>query len=237
VIGKWHFVVLEAALWSYSLQRGGHVKLAQMKRTTGRDPSWAMRVADKTGREDYELTIRGPNALVSKVFEKSDPEIEIDPHGSDDTARKRIIELRDKYSRSAKAPHVDDGKGAFKKPRLKIDEKTSVVVSLRRIRGEGTFWAFFIPFLFIPRGANLLFALPPVFSCVGSVFPLAGDPDLFLTLNGVFTPTVAMSIRAGTAIDSVAFGPMPVRFPPAFVPFFRVSGFTTTLTGFLMAGI
>ena len=171
------------------------------------------------------------------MFQKSDAEIEIDPHASDEIAQKRIAELRDNYSRSAKAPLVDDGKGAFKKPQIKIDEKTSIVVSLRRTRGEGTFWAFFVPFLLIPRGINLFFVLPPVFSCTGSVFPLTGDTDLFLTINGLFTPTVAMSIRAGSAIDSVAFGPLPVRPSLPFVPFFRVNGFTTTLTGFFMAGM
>lgn len=108
------------------------MKLAQMKHTNEGGQRWTIAIADKKGRKDYELAIRGPEALVSRVFEKSDSEIEIDPHASTETAQKRFGELREKYSATAKTPVVDDGKDPFKKPSLKIDEKTSVSPYPRR---------------------------------------------------------------------------------------------------------
>lgn len=215
---------------------GVTMKLARMKPTKEGGQRLTIAIADREGREDYELAVRGPKALISRVFEKADAEIEIDPNASTEIAQKRFGELRNKYSASAKPSLADDGKDPFKKPQLKIDEKASVVISLYRTRGAGTFWAFYIPLLFVPRGANLFFILPPVFTSFGAVYPLSGDPDLFLTLNGALTPTVAMSIRGGTAVDSVAFGPTSALLPSPFVPFFRVNGFASGLTGFFMAG-
>jgi len=210
------------------------MKLPELKRTAKGDQKWTTALADVKGRQDYEMAIRGSATLVSRVFEKSDFEIQIDTDLSRDAAPKRALELWDKYASTAKDRYVDDGEKPFKKPSEKISEKTSVVVSFRRTRGEGTFWSIFLP-LFIPTGANLIFILPPVTNCISAVFPLSGDPDLFLTLNGVRTPTVAMSIRAGLATDVVSFvSPPPFFFP--FVPFFRVSGFAASFTGFFMSG-
>ena len=211
------------------------MKLADLKRVTGDSQKRTIALTDTKGREDYELAIRGPAALVARVFEKSDFQIEIDPAATVKTAQTRLRALTEKYSSPAKTPFPDPGENAFKRPSTTFNQKNAIVVSLRRIRGQGTFWAFGVPPIALPRGINLLFILPPVSFCVGVVRPFIGDADLFLTLNGTFTPTVAMSILGGTAVDVVSFG-LTAGAPSLFVPFFRVNAFTTCLTDFFMAG-
>jgi hypothetical protein len=210
------------------------VKFSELKQTK-KGRAWTTALKDTSGREDYEMAIRGPAPLVSKAFAKSEFEIQIDTALSGEAAQKLVVESLAKYSATVKDRYLDVGEMAFKKSAGKISEKKSVVVSFRRTRGEGTFWAIYIPLLFVPAGANLFFALPPVRTCAASVFPLSGDPDLFLTLNSTLTPTVAASLLGGTAIDTVSFTSGPPFFFP-FVPFFRVNGFATGLTAFFMAG-
>ena len=211
------------------------VKFSELKPTSKGGRTWTTALKDTLERDDYEMAIRGPAPLVSRAFAKSDFEIQIDTALSGEAAQKRIAESLAKYTATVKDRYVDVGETALKKPAEKISERRSVVVSFRRTRGEGTFWAIYLPILFVPAGVNFFFALPPVRTCVASVFPISGDPDLFLTLNGVFTPTVAASILGGTAVDTVSFtSGAPFFFP--FVPFFRLNGFATGLTGFFMAG-
>jgi hypothetical protein len=210
------------------------MKIEQMEKSKERGPKWTAVLTDTRGSDSYELAIRGPKALVGRVFEKSNFEIEIDPDASAETAQTRLAQLFAKYSVTAKDPFVDPGHNPFKKPTARIDEAKSVIVSVRRTRGKGTLWALFFPLLWVPAGANLFFILPPVSFCHAAVFPVVGDPDLFLTLNSPLPPTVAMSKMSLTAIDSVTFG-VP-GLPGVFVPFFRVNGFTTGVTGFFMFG-
>jgi len=213
------------------------MKFSELKRVTKStkgSQKWLTELADTNDLKNYEMAIRGPNQLVSRVFAKSEFAIEIDTALSGESAARRYNELWAKYSATAKDTYMDDGESPFKKPTATISDKDSIVVSLRRTQGAGTFWSVFIP-LFVPRGVNIFFILPPVRTCVGALFPVSGDPDLFLTLNGVFTPTVAASIRAGTAVDSVSFTSAPPLFVP-FVPFFRVRGFAAGFTGFFMSG-
>jgi hypothetical protein len=205
--------------------------ISQLTQTKGPDTRWITGLADTTGNATYELAIRGPKDMVMRVFERSDFEFEIDPNAFGEAAQRRLKQLFDKYSVNAKDPFVDPGQNAFKKPASAIDERKSIVVSVRRTEGRGTFWALFFPLLALPRGFNLFFILPPVSFCQAWVLPVLGDADLFLTLNGPMPPIVASSTLAGTAIDTVSFGLTGV-----FVPFFRVTGFTTAVTGFLMAG-
>jgi hypothetical protein len=207
------------------------MKLDQMKPSKGRVPKWTATLTDSKGGDSYELSIRGPKPLVEQMFKQSEFEIEIDPGASAETAQKRVLQLSAKYSDTAKDPFVDPGENLFKKLPGRINERQSVIVSVRRTRGKGTFWAFFFPLLVVPTGANLFFILPPVSFCHAAVFPLAGDPDLFLTLNSPLPPVIASSRLGGTSIDSVVFGSLG-----SFVPFFRVLGFTGGVTGFFMGG-
>ena len=86
--------------------------------------------------------------------------------------------------------------------------------------------------LALPRGANLFFALPPICNAAGVVVPITGDPDLFLSANGPRNPIIAASTRGAGLIDRVAFGPAICWPWQEFVPWFRVNGFSSCVTGF-----
>lgn len=221
------------------------MNLKNMKRSRSENGVYTLTLADDEGAEDYELTISGSHALVEKVFEKSDFEITIGPKTNGKEAERRAQGLWTKYSSTktpAAAPAEDLG-GLAKFIRKDPTTKNAIVVSLRRTRGEGTFFALWFPLLFIPRGVSLFFPTPHAsIFCQGAVTPTFGDADLFLTLNGFSPPVVASGTRAGQATDSVSHvvpiafvvpGPAPIiiRSPPV-MPFYRVLGFTTCQTNF-----
>src|SRR5262249_12736667 len=153
----------------------------------------------------YELNIRGAKPLVERVFKKSEFEFEIDPDVSAETVPKEALQVPAKYLDIAKDPFADPGENAFKKPPGRINERQSVIVSVRRTRGKGTRFNLFFPLLFVPAGANLFFVLPRVQLGSGTVFPLLGDPDLFLHLNSPTGPVLASSTLGGLSMDSVDF--------------------------------
>jgi hypothetical protein len=218
-----------------------------MKRSGKETARYTLTLADDQGAEDYELTITGTRTLVEKVFAESDFEITISPKANEKEAERRAHELWTKYSSAMvkEAAPAEDIDSLSKSAPKDATAKNSIVVSLRRTRGEGTFFAIWFP-LFIPRGVSVFFVAPPApIVCQGSVAPSflvpGGDADLFLTLNGFSTPVVSSSTRAGQAVDSVAFivptfviqgdPPLFVRSPPVR-PCYRVLGFSTVLTGF-----
>jgi hypothetical protein len=219
------------------------MRIRDMETVKGADPRWTASVTDKKGATNYELSIRGPKSLVGRIFKDSDFEIEIDPEVvSEEDGRTRLNELYDKYSVTAKDPFADPAQDLFKKSSDNFDKANSVVVSLRRTRGKGTFYFLFLPTLPIPTGVNLIFLLPPVSTCQAWVFPITGDQDLFLTLNSLLPPSVSSTL-GGTSIDSVSFSAPRVTVPIfgsaplfLFVPFFRVKGFIGGVTNFLMVG-
>jgi hypothetical protein len=207
------------------------MKLESMVRGKGKRTKWTATLEDVRGEASYELAIRGPGRLVERMFAKSDITHEIDPGMSLEAAQERLRAIPGEVARDAKTRFGDAGEDPFKKEPKKLDPAQTVIVSARRTRGSGTFWFFTFPFLAIPVGVSLLFALPPVMACNGTTVPIAGDSDLYLTLGGPGPPVVAKSIFGGTAVDSVSFSA-----PFYFVPFFRVVGYTTTLTNFSMSG-
>jgi len=194
-------------------------------------------LADDLGKSDYELSIHGPAKLAEKIFDKCDFQITIRPKATAADAEAQSRETWRRYYPTAKLSQDAPGLEVFDKQKVApATSRNSVVVSLRRVRGEGTFWAGLFPNLFVPAGANLFFVMPSVCNCSGTLFPSSGDPDLFLTLNGITTPTVAASLKFGTAIDSVFFG-SAICWPWAeFWPFFRVNGFVTGVCTFWMTG-
>ena len=207
-------------------------------RRSGKDVArYAGTVADKAGARHYELTISGNRRLVEKVFAKSDYDIRIDAGAGERDAEKLAQELWKRHSTRQVKDSPGESIDSLRKtlPRA-ASRANSLVISLRRTDGEGTYWSAFFPALVLPTGASLFFVLPPVCNCFGTVFPLTGDADLFLSLGSPFAPIVAASARGGTAIDSVAFG-APFCWPwTQVVPWFRVFGFTPAVTGFLMSG-
>jgi hypothetical protein len=211
--------------------------LKELRRSGGKVARYVGTLADVAGAQQYEISISGPRKLAEKVLAKSDFDIRIDSRASERDAQGLSRELWDRYAtrdpRRAPAEGIESLRKRLPKP---ASPDSSLVIALQRTEGEGTFWAAFFPVLLIPRGVSLFFVLPPICNCFGTVFPQIGDTDLFLTTGGPFTPVVAASVRGGTAIDSVAFGSTLCWPWTQVMPWFRVFGFTTTQTAFLMSG-
>lgn len=212
--------------------------LAEMERSgRGAKTRYIATLTDDSGASGYELVIAGPGELVKKIFNKSDFEATISPKATRKDAEAAFEATWKKYGKPfADLTRVQNISGLIKKEPGKITPDNSVLVSVSRTRGEGTFWGFWLPVLFVPQGENLLFALPPVCVCFGQLDPSSGDPDLFLTLNGVSTPTVRASVGGGLARDSVSFGNFLCAPWEQFVPFFRIYGYLASTFGIWIGG-
>lgn len=194
-------------------------------------------LTDVSGDTHYELAISGPSTLIKKVFAESEWEYQIDSKATESNWVPRYQELWSRYADPNATMKQPETVAALSKTRpLSVTPANSIVVSVRRTQGRGTWWAWAWPALAIPRGVNLFFVLPPICNCTGSVIPLAGDADLFLSANGPRTPVIAASTRGVGLVDTVAFGPAICWPWQEFVPWFRVNGFTNCVTAFAMSG-
>jgi hypothetical protein len=184
------------------------------------------RVPDVTGQETHQLIIEGPPELVRQTLAESSFDVEIDPRITQEEWEQRLAEqVRAQPETPTGLDEVDRLAALFKEPPGRSTPYNSVVVTLERLQRGGTGFLFVFP-LFVPTGVSLFFVLPPVCTCSGTVFPASGDPDLFLTVNGLGPPTVAASTLGGTAVDSVSFTSLFSCIPFfGFVPFLRVLGF------------
>jgi hypothetical protein len=202
---------------------GEHMKLSDMQRSGDATARYTMPVADTLDAKDFDLTITGPRKMVENVFADSEFEIVIDPAASREDMERRTKETLKKYlSKLAEAPAAEDVESLAKRMPKSATGENSVVVTLRRLRGEGTAYYIIFPMV-LGRGQNLYFVMPPALITSGAVIPVNGDPDLFLTLNGVAGAPVASSMLAGGAADTISFGKFDL-----FIPFYRVFGYTPT---------
>lgn len=199
-------------------------------------------IADVTGAKDYEFTVAGPAAAIKKVFPKSDFSVTIDPRRTADRAEKELQqETRQRLEEFAQAAKLDDVARLpiFKKAPVAPANDKTVFVSLRRVRGEGTFWGPWRFPYFLPRGFNIFVIPPPLCTLTASVTPASGDQDIFLT-GGFFLATPIMSsVRGGTAVDTVFFSNPPLTPCNIFtwnVLMIRILGFTTGAGTFMLRG-
>jgi len=213
-----------------------HVRDMKRQAKTG-TVRYVAALADDLGKSDYEVSIHGPAKLAQQAFEKCDFEISIRPKATAADVEAQSRETWRRHFATAIVPQDAPGLEVLSKQKIApATTRNSLVVSVRRLRGEGTAWAGLFPNLFVPAGTNLFFVLPSVCNCSGTLFPSSGDSDLFLSLNGPTTPIVAASVKAGTSIDSIFFG-SAICWPWAeFWPFFRVNGFRTGVSTFWMTG-
>lgn len=214
------------------------MKLGDLRRSGTKITVYSGVIADVEGNKDYELSITGPRAIIDAAFKNVDFEVGIDrqatPEEFDARSRefwKRRIGGRDGTPRPGR-PTIDR---LSRKAPPSATPKDSVVVYLRRIEGDGTFWSAWFPGLVLPRGRNLFFVLPRVWTCWGMVVPAAGDADIFLSLGSPTAPFVRAATAGGTTVEAVTFSGSP--FPWAhFAAWFRVNGFVNTVTDFGMVG-
>lgn len=204
------------------------MKLSDMEeRRTGSRVEFRAPISDEAGNRHFELTCFGPGRLVKRVLEESDFDIRIQPHAQQQDLQKELQTVWPSAHKDLATEAVDPfAKQKAVKARKPATADT-VFMRLARTEGEGTVSAVYVPGIALPRLFNFFFIMPPACNCFSVVTPLAGDPDLFLTLNSIAPPIVAASTRAGAAIDAISFGAV-FCFPP-FIPFVRVNAFTTTV--------
>jgi hypothetical protein len=213
------------------------MRLKELKRSRTGDRPYVATLDDMNGDSHYELAISGPDELVKKVFAKSDFEWRIDPKVAEKDVAGRNREMWDRYASAGDQANEPETIASLSKAAPKAaTARNSVVVSLRRTQGEGTWWWMWFPTLLIPAGFNLFVILPPVCNAFGFTVPHSGDPDLLLMRNGPFFPPVSASTLRGTAVDRVAFGPSICWPWEEFFPWFRIIGVTTSVTDFGMGG-
>ena len=214
------------------------MKLTDMQRSKSRRPVYSTALSDRSGNESYELSVVGPSKLVGQVFEKCDFEIQIDVDVATDAYEKSSKEFFNKHLQADHLGHpeaeVMAGLIGGKLPGPSSTNDT-VIVYLRRTKGDGTFWAMFFPFLVVPPGASLFFVLPRVWATFGMVVPITGNPDIFLSLGAPFAPFVSTGFGPGVNTASFIGPPIPWAQFSAWHRIFGAAPATST-TNFLMTG-
>jgi hypothetical protein len=216
------------------------MKIEALKRSGTRRPVYTGVVSDEDGGKDFELSITGSKKLVETIFSKSDFDIEIAQHVTENQFEERSrrfwnsrVERRDAVSPTPESVTALVGQ---KTPAVSASKDT-VVVYLRRTKGDGTFWAMWFPGIVLPPGASVLFVLPRVWTTWSVVVPVAGNPNLFLTLLPPPAPVVDSGLFGGLSIDTVSFTTAP--FPwTQFTAWHLILGAapTPTITSFGMTG-
>jgi hypothetical protein len=217
------------------------MKLGEFRKTTkGRASRLAATVADVTGAKDYELAIAGPAALIEKVLSKSDFSVTIDPGRTvDQTAKDLEREVKQRLEEFSRAAMFDDLTllPIFKKAPVPPAKDKTLFVSLRRTRGEGTFWSFGFSYV-LPRGSNIIVYPPALCGLTASVTPATGDQDLFL--SRFLGSQIMSAVRGGTRVDTVFFDNPPLT-PCDFFHWnllvIRILGFTAGRGAFMMRGV
>jgi hypothetical protein len=214
------------------------MKLADLQRSGTKTTVYSAVLADAEGNRDYELTITGSRALVDAAFKGVEFDVVIDKRVARDAFEARSAEfwkskVRGREVTAKRKPmSVDSVSRKAVKP---ATAKDSVVVSLRRISGDGTLWAAWFPGLVLRAGMNLFFVLPRVWTCWGVVVPAIGDADIFLSLGSPTAPVVMAATAGGPTVESVTFTGTPLPWTH-FSAWFRVNGFVNTATDFGMIG-
>jgi hypothetical protein len=220
------------------------MRLGEFKRQkVGEMTRYAAPVADISGAADYELVLAGPAKSVERVFKDSDFQVTIDPTRSFEEGVERELrgsaetQLRD-FNQMASLEQPAE-LPLFKKLPPSPDPAKSVFVSLRRLRGEGTFWGpWTFPYI-LPLNWSIWVWPPPLCTLTACVTPVSGDQDIFLFRNGIFPALIAASVKGGTATDCVTFSNPPLTGCSVFTWNFlllRLFGFRTGIGTFMMRG-
>lgn len=197
-----------------------------------RDRWLATTVKDANGKATHALELIGPSAAIRRAFRESDFEVAVNHSQRQEDweeAAGRAFEGRAQTMGEARS--ITD----FMKPQApKASPQRSAFVVLRPLEPGRSFYVLSVGFI-IPTGWSVFFVLPWACSVFGLLIPATGDEDLFLSLNGPFTPVVAASALGGLAWDRVSFS--GACWPwTQFIPFFRVLGFRGGACSFTWGG-
>lgn len=192
------------------------LKLGDFERGgTGLRTRYVARLADSAGARDYELILAGPRPVLDRIFGESEFDIEIDPKRSfAATPPEQYREAAEERLRAYRSvSSLDDVTLFFKKrPEPKSPTpRTTAFVSLRRVRGEGTFWGPWSFNYFLPHWWSFWISPPPFCFLFAAVQPTSGDQDLYLYRAIWWGYVLAdRSINGGTARDMVSFSNPPL---------------------------
>lgn len=214
------------------------MKLTELQRSGSRRTVYSKALSDRSNNENYELSIVGPSKLARQVLEKCDFEIQIAVDVAPNAFQQSSKKFFNKYLQADRIGHPTVEVIADlidRKPPGRSATKDTLIVYLRRTKGDGTFWSMFFPFLVVPSGVTLYFVLPRVWATFGMVQPIIGNPDITLSLGAPFTPAVATGTGGGVNTAGFVGTPFPWT---QFSAWYGVVGAapTTTTTNFLMTG-
>jgi hypothetical protein len=209
------------------------MRLSEFKEQGKGSERWlATTVKDSSGQSTHRLELLGHAAMLRRAFGESNFSVTLNHSRQQrdwEEAVSRVFE--------GQVPNMGDTRNIadFMKPQTpKASRQKSAFVVLRPTVPSKTFYILSVAFV-IPTGWNFFFVLAPCCSVFAVVMPVTGDQDLFLSLNGAFTPVVAASTLGGLAWDRVSFS--GACWPwTQFVPFFRVRGFIGGACSFTWGG-
>jgi hypothetical protein len=214
------------------------MRLSDLNPPQGKNGVYTGLLPDVSGNRHVEITLSGPRPLVERTFADVDFEFTIDPK----TTAKDADRLSQALWNERVAPRLKPAPAATaaaigRKLPKPSTSKDSVVLSLRHVEGGGTWWGGWMPRIAIGPLKSLYVVLPPVCTCWGAIMPVAGTPNLFLTINTPSPPFTAFSMNPGLMVDSISYSG-PSCWPwTQFMPWFRVaSGFTTSVTDVAVSG-
>lgn len=139
--------------------------LDDLERDAGRSfTRYRGRLADETGDERYGLALAGSDGLIREAFAETDFAPSIVPGGGQDDWDKAIEERARRAAEGSTDVFALDRPSQFFKGAA--TPESTVLVSLRNLRPGGTLF-FSSLRCGVPRGANLVFTLPPVWISYG----------------------------------------------------------------------
>jgi hypothetical protein len=213
------------------------VRLSDLERSRAGGGRYVGTLTDSAGGAFYELGVTGPAALIRKALGESELEYSIETKATDKEWADRSRAFWDAHAGpNAGVRELETVSALSARPPKAATAKDSIVVNIRRTEGKGTWWGFWWPLLALSAGSSVFFVLPPICNCFGIVVPTSGNPNLFLTANGPFTPIIAASTNGPGSIDAVAVGPAVCWPWTEFMPWFRVFAATSCTFGFGMSG-
>lgn len=207
------------------------MRLEEFEQTgTEERPRFVMRVEDAAGQDGYELIVTGPPDLVNIALGEADFDVSIDSSATQERAVDEVRAIENDNERAAwELAALTSDADIFKEAPEPLDTQRSVLTSLRRTRGSGTYYqATYANLGPLPSGVNLLAFVPPSLVVGGVVAPRSGDQDLYFYLGSNLQP-VRSSTRPGALVDALSLVTATSIYPYML---WRVLWFTGGVCGF-----
>ena len=206
------------------------MRLAEFEQTGTDDrPRYVMEVEDAAGASAYELIVTGPPEVIEASMENAEFEVAIDSSATRERAEEELRSIEAENEQAAwELAGLTDTEDLFKEAPERLDTRRSVLTSLRRTRGSGTYYqATYLNIGPWATGVNLIAFMPPSLAVSALVAPRTGDQDLYHYLGSHLQP-VRASVRPGTLVDALSLVTATSLYPYMF---WRVRWFTGGICG------